>query len=90
MKGVKSIYLHPDNLKGGFKYRITIRGQVNREVQIVQEGKFVKLCVNWESDNCKLAALFLFHDSKLPQAITWDRFVHIEELKHKGEEDNAT
>lgn len=81
MKGIKDLYLHPDNLIAGRLYRVKFKGIVNPDIKQIREGKFVKMSQQeTETGKNKLAVQFRFGREKDATAIAWERIEFISEL----------
>lgn len=85
MKGIKDVYLHPDNLMAGKKYRVTFKGLHDPSVSFIKEGKFVRVNLFWTNNkDCPkgtknyLQATFLFVGGTY--SLAWDRVICVQEI----------
>lgn len=84
MKGLKEMYLHPDNLRYGQRYRLELSLKEASNTREIREGTFMKLSLVVTEEGRKLAANFQFSSRGLPEAILWSRVKTVSELKMKG------
>ena len=86
MKGIKDVYLHPDSLIGGRLYRVRFKGEVNADISISKEGRFVKLSLAQIGERKKIAAQFKFGKEKNNTVLVWGRIQYITELSMSSRE----
>lgn len=85
-KGVRDVYLHPDNLMGGKKYRVTFKGLHDPSVLFIKEGKFVRSDLFWTNkkdlptgqNSNEYMVIFLFQGGQ--HAIGWKHIHFLQEI----------